>query len=358
MRVFLIEPPDNLFDQIAAEDDLVLVGLASTAAEALEALPSAEADVVVMDVRLPDANGVELCQEIRARHPDVRLLLLTPYEDDEALTGAVSAGASGCMLRDTPPAELVEAIRDVGRGDTLIDLTLVKRARAQPDAADPDLPTEPLDEAFLAAPRHTPQEPRPVEEDFAPSETVLPRGRWPVPYVLAVIAGVAAVVLLFINTSPGTKTSRTAAQRRISARAKPTTVVTHPPETAPPTTPTTTVSSAATSTDQADVAPPRRPAPSNTASEPRFTFSYAWAECEGGRLQVAGSALNNGSSAYSVSFDVTVISASGSPQGTGSASLSRVAPGERRSFTASGSCSGRLAPGISPSTHIDSVTPA
>src|SRR5436305_10212020 len=109
MRIFLVAPANGLRSQIEAEDDFTLVGQASTASEVLPALAPAQADVVVIDVHVPDNHAVELCQEIRSLYPEFRCLLTTPYLDDEAVTGALLAPAPGGIGEQTPGPAVLSA---------------------------------------------------------------------------------------------------------------------------------------------------------------------------------------------------------------------------------------------------------
>lgn len=104
-----------------ATDDLEVVGEAGTAEEALRRVPVAVPDVAVLDVRLPDGDGVEVCRELRSRCPEVRCLMLTSYADDEALFDAIMAGASGYVLKQIRGTELIDAIRKVAAGQSLLD---------------------------------------------------------------------------------------------------------------------------------------------------------------------------------------------------------------------------------------------
>jgi two-component system response regulator DevR len=124
-RIFLLDDHElvrrGLRDLIEVEDDLEVTGEASTADEALRRVAAARPDVAVLDVRLPDGNGVEVCREIRSRHPEVRCLMLTSFADDEALFDAIMAGASGYVLKQVRGNELVEDIRRVAAGQSLLD---------------------------------------------------------------------------------------------------------------------------------------------------------------------------------------------------------------------------------------------
>jgi DNA-binding NarL/FixJ family response regulator len=124
-RIFLVDDHElvrrGLRDLLELEDDLEVTGEASTADEALRRVGAARPDVAVLDVRLPDGNGVEVCREIRSRHPEVRCLMLTSFSDDEALFDAIMAGASGYVLKQVRGDELVQDIRRVAAGQSLLD---------------------------------------------------------------------------------------------------------------------------------------------------------------------------------------------------------------------------------------------
>jgi DNA-binding NarL/FixJ family response regulator len=131
VRVFLLDDHEivrrGLRDLIDAEADLEVVGEASTAEEALNRIPPTRPDVAVLDVRLPDGSGVEVCREIRARHPEVQALMLTSFADDEALFSAIMAGASGYVLKQIRGTELIDAIRRVAVGESLLDPAVTRR---------------------------------------------------------------------------------------------------------------------------------------------------------------------------------------------------------------------------------------
>ena len=127
-RVFLLDDHEvvrrGLKELIEAEDDLDVVGEASTAGMALAGIAEHNPDVAVLDVRLPDGNGVEVCREVRARDPRIGCLMLTSFGDDEALFDAIMAGAAGYLLKDVRGQDVVDAIRRVAAGDSLLDPTL------------------------------------------------------------------------------------------------------------------------------------------------------------------------------------------------------------------------------------------
>lgn len=111
----------GLRELLEGAGDMEVVAEAGTAEEAMRRLPAANPDVAVLDVRLPDGNGVEVCRDIRSSMPSVHCLMLTSYADDEALFDAIMAGASGYVLKQIRAAELVDAIRKVAAGQSLLD---------------------------------------------------------------------------------------------------------------------------------------------------------------------------------------------------------------------------------------------
>ncbi|MFM2071176.1 MAG: hypothetical protein RLZZ623_1439 [Actinomycetota bacterium] len=124
---------------IEASDDLEVVGEADTFATGLARVLAVQPQVALLDVRLPDGNGVELCREIRSRLPSVSCLMLTSYSDDEALFEAIIAGASGYVLKQVRGTELLAAIRRVAAGEHLLDPAVtgrVMRRLANPSGAD------------------------------------------------------------------------------------------------------------------------------------------------------------------------------------------------------------------------------
>jgi two-component system, NarL family, response regulator DevR len=133
IRVFLLDDHEvvreGLRHLLESEDDLEVVGEAGTAAEALERIPAARPRVAVLDVRLPDGNGVEVCRQIRADQPEIACLMLTSFSDDEALSDAVIAGASGYVLKEVRGSDLVSDIRKVAAGHSLLDPELAQKAR-------------------------------------------------------------------------------------------------------------------------------------------------------------------------------------------------------------------------------------
>ena len=104
-----------------------VVGEAGTAAEALSVVRRFRPDLVVMDVRLPDGSGIEACREIRAEMPEVRVIILTSYPDEEAVLSAIIAGASGYLLKQIRGRDLVNALEAVGRGESLLDPAVTEK---------------------------------------------------------------------------------------------------------------------------------------------------------------------------------------------------------------------------------------
>ena len=125
VRIFLLDDHEvvrrGVRGLLDAEDDLEVVGEAGTAAEALSRIPATRPDVAVLDVQLPDGDGIEVCREVRAGHPEVQCLMLTSHADDEALFAAIMAGAAGYVLKQIRGDDLVQACRRVAAGESLLD---------------------------------------------------------------------------------------------------------------------------------------------------------------------------------------------------------------------------------------------
>ncbi len=131
IRVFLLDDHEivrrGVRELLEAEDDFEVVGEASTADEARRRIPATNPDVAVLDVRLPDGSGVEVCRDVRSARPDLACIMLTSYSDDEALFEAIMAGASGYVLKLVSGSNLVDAVRRVGAGQSLLDPTITAR---------------------------------------------------------------------------------------------------------------------------------------------------------------------------------------------------------------------------------------
>ena len=134
IRVFLLDDHEivrrGLRDLIEATGDLVIVGESGSAAEATRHIPALRPDVAVLDARLPDGSGIDVCRDIRSVDPSIRVLILTSYDDERALVASVLAGASGYLLKALSGEGIVEAIRRVAGGDDLTDQPQVQALRA------------------------------------------------------------------------------------------------------------------------------------------------------------------------------------------------------------------------------------
>ena len=131
VRVFLLDDHDivrrGLAHLFETAGDIDVVGEAGTAEEALSRIPPTRPDVALLDVRLPDGDGVQVCREIRSRHPEIHCLMLTSFSDDEALFDAIMAGASGFILKQVKSEEIVQAVRFVAKGQSLLDPAVTGR---------------------------------------------------------------------------------------------------------------------------------------------------------------------------------------------------------------------------------------
>lgn len=133
IRVFLMDDHEvvrrGLHDLIDSEPSMEVVGEAGTCAEGLQGIVTKRPDVAVLDVRLPDGSGIEVCRDLRALAPEVNVLMLTSYADDEALLTAVLAGAHGYVLKDIRSNDLIEMITKVATGKSLLDQNAVDAVR-------------------------------------------------------------------------------------------------------------------------------------------------------------------------------------------------------------------------------------
>lgn len=131
VTVFLLDDHEivrrGLVDLLESHHGFTVVGEAGTAAEALRRIPLLAPDVALLDARLPDGNGIDVCREVQVSSPGTRCLILTSYDDDDALFAAVMAGASGYLLKQIRGTSLTEAVAHVAAGHSLIDPTLVER---------------------------------------------------------------------------------------------------------------------------------------------------------------------------------------------------------------------------------------
>jgi len=150
IRVFLLDDHEivrrGVKELLEGEPDMLVVGEAGTAAEALARAPAVAPDVAVLDVRLPDGDGVAVCRELRAQLPGLSCLMLTSYSDDDALFEAILAGAAGYVLKQIHGSDLVGAVRTVAAGGSLLDPRATAAVLAKMRAPVPDDPLKNLTE--------------------------------------------------------------------------------------------------------------------------------------------------------------------------------------------------------------------
>jgi len=131
LRIFLVDDHEvvrrGVRDLLETEDDFEVVGEAGTVEEAMQRIATDVPDVAVLDVRLPDGNGVELCRDLRSEFPGLACLMLTSFDDDEALFEAIMAGAAGYVLKQVKGSDIVNAVREVGAGRSLLDPAMTSR---------------------------------------------------------------------------------------------------------------------------------------------------------------------------------------------------------------------------------------
>ena len=148
VRVFLLDDHEivrrGVRQLLEDSGEIVVVGEAGTAADALARIPPTRQNVAVLDVRLPDGDGVEVCREVRSRHPEIQCLMLTSFSDDEALFQAIMAGAAGYLLKQIKGPDIVDAIRRVASGQSLLDPAVTARVLER-------LRTPPAEDERLAA---------------------------------------------------------------------------------------------------------------------------------------------------------------------------------------------------------------
>ncbi|MFZ3562472.1 MULTISPECIES: response regulator [unclassified Streptomyces] len=156
IRILLLDDHEvvrrGLRDLLGAEPDMSVVGEAATAAQAIARGPALRPDVAVLDVRLPDGDGITICRELRVLIPDVSCLMLTSFDDDDALLDAIMAGAGGYVLKQIKGSDLVSAVRTVAAGESMLDpattarLMRSLRGPEQGAAAEPDTVGAPMAE--------------------------------------------------------------------------------------------------------------------------------------------------------------------------------------------------------------------
>ncbi|NLU75239.1 response regulator transcription factor [Streptomyces sp. HNM0575] len=144
VSVFLLDDHEvvrrGVRDLLDSEPDLTIVGEAATAEQALVRIPALRPRVAVLDVRLPDGDGVRVCRELRSRMPELACLMLTSFDDEEALLDAIMAGASGYVLKQITGTDLVTAVRTVASGQSMLDPGAATRlmARLRADSEEPE----------------------------------------------------------------------------------------------------------------------------------------------------------------------------------------------------------------------------
>ncbi|MFD0265584.1 response regulator [Streptomyces sp. NPDC127106] len=152
IKVFLLDDHEvvrrGLRDLLDAEPDITVVGEAGTAEQALTRGPALRPDVAVLDVRLPDGDGIGVCRELRSRMPGLACLMLTSFDDEDALLDAIMAGAAGYVLKQIKGSDLVAAVRTVATGQSMLDPATT--ARLMHSLRDPEPPGEPADPRLAA----------------------------------------------------------------------------------------------------------------------------------------------------------------------------------------------------------------
>jgi two-component system response regulator DevR len=145
VKVFLVDDHEvvrrGLVDLLGSDPELEVIGEAGSVAEAMARIPALQPDVAVLDVRLPDGNGIELCRDLLSAVPELRCLMLTSFTSDEAMLEAILAGASGYVVKDIKGLELARAIKEVGAGKSLLDnraaAALMAKLRGGTEKKDP-----------------------------------------------------------------------------------------------------------------------------------------------------------------------------------------------------------------------------
>jgi DNA-binding NarL/FixJ family response regulator len=131
IRVFLLDDHEvvrrGLHDLLESEGDIEIVGESGSVSEAIARIPALRPDVAVLDGRLPDGSGIDVCREVRSVDPSIKALILTSYDDDEALFAAILAGAAGYVLKQITGTDLIDGVRRVAAGQSLLDPALTAR---------------------------------------------------------------------------------------------------------------------------------------------------------------------------------------------------------------------------------------
>lgn len=144
IRVYVLDDHEvvrrGLRDLFGAEPDIEVVGESASAAEATRRIPALRPDVAILDARLPDGSGIEVCRQVRSQDPTIAALILTSYDDDEALFAAILAGAAGYVLKEIGGGDLVGAVRHVAAGQSMLDPAVTGRVleRLRTGPREPD----------------------------------------------------------------------------------------------------------------------------------------------------------------------------------------------------------------------------
>ncbi len=146
IRVFLLDDHEvvrrGLVALLEAAGDIEVVGESGSAQEAQRRIPALRPDVAILDARLPDGSGIDVCREVRSADPEIKALILTSYQDDEALFSAIMAGAAGYVLKQVRGTDLLDAVRTVAQGQSLLDpavtLKVLERIRNGEKPSEPD----------------------------------------------------------------------------------------------------------------------------------------------------------------------------------------------------------------------------
>ena len=142
IRVFLLDDHEvvrrGLHDLLESEGDIEIVGESGSAREATARIPALRPDVAVLDARLPDGSGIDVCRDVRSTDPSIKALILTSYDDDEALFAAIMAGAAGYVLKQIGAGDLVDSVRRVAAGQSLIDPHLMARVLERERSGPPE----------------------------------------------------------------------------------------------------------------------------------------------------------------------------------------------------------------------------
>jgi DNA-binding NarL/FixJ family response regulator len=143
IRVFILDDHELVrrgLEDLLESEGFVVVGMSGSAAEAARRIPALRPDVAILDARLPDGTGIEVCRDVHSVDETINCLILTSYDDEQALRGAVLAGAAGYVLKEIAGSDLIGALRRAARGESLFDADLKARivqGLAEPERVDP-----------------------------------------------------------------------------------------------------------------------------------------------------------------------------------------------------------------------------